>query len=147
MFYARAKQTFFTPNADYELDIPSDILSPFHKSNPASPHPPDPDLFVEVAEEVHKMLKESLCRFVIAAYTNVGNTRGLCGILGGIALGLFGSIPPIVVSFLTGGSRWLRLCALPGLWMGLTVLIASLHGVSLSVMRMLYLLTLEGRYV
>jgi hypothetical protein len=147
MFYARAKQTFFTPNADYELDIPSDILSPFYKYNPASPHPPDPALFAEVADEVNKMLKESLGRFIIAAYTNVGNTRGICGILGGISIGLLGSVPPIAVNFLTGASRWLRLCALPGLWIGLTILIASLHGVSLSVTFMFYLLTQRDRCV
>ena len=30
MFYLRAKQTFLTPNAPYELDVPSDKLSQFH---------------------------------------------------------------------------------------------------------------------
>lgn len=30
MFYMRAKVTFLTPAAPYELDVPSDVLSPFH---------------------------------------------------------------------------------------------------------------------
>ncbi|KAI0917152.1 hypothetical protein AcW2_007366 [Taiwanofungus camphoratus] len=30
LFYLRAKQTFLTPNAPYELDVPSDVLAPFH---------------------------------------------------------------------------------------------------------------------
>jgi hypothetical protein len=128
MFYARAKQTFFTPNSDYELNIPSDILSPFHTSNFGSPHP-DPEVFMQVASEVEKMLKESLDRFVLAAYNNVGNTRGLCGIIGGISIALCGSVPPIVYSILEGHSRWARLSAIPGMWLGLTILLASLHGV------------------
>jgi len=76
------------------------------------------------------MLNESLKRFVFAAYTNVGTKRGLCGILGGIAIALLGSVPPIVYNIVTGKSRWLRLTALPAMWLGLTILIASLHGVS-----------------
>jgi hypothetical protein len=126
MSYARAKQTFFTPNSPQELDVPSDVLSPFHTS--AFVHP-DPAAFAEVAHEVQEMLKESLERFVVAAYTNVGTNRGLCGIVGGIALALLGSALPIVWSSTHENSRWLRVSALPGLWLGLTVLIASLHGV------------------
>lgn len=30
MFYMRAKVTFLTPAAPYELDVESDVLSPFH---------------------------------------------------------------------------------------------------------------------
>jgi hypothetical protein len=76
------------------------------------------------------MLKESLERFVVAAYTNVGTNRGWCGILGGIFLILAGGIPPIACNILTGKSRWLRLLALPCMWLGLTIILASLHGVS-----------------
>jgi hypothetical protein len=130
LFYARAKQTFFTPNrsSPYELNISSDILSPFHTSNFGSPHP-DPAVFVEVAVEVQKMLKDSLDRMVVAAYTNVGTNRGLCGILGGCFFMLLGSIAPLLVNFLNGRDRWLRLLAIPGMWLGLTILLASLHGV------------------
>lgn len=128
--YARAKQTFFTPNrsAPYELNISSDILSPFHTSNLGSPHP-DPAVFAEVAIEVQNMLKDSLDRMVVAAYTNVGTNRGLCGIVGGGTITLLGSIPPLLVNFLSGQKRWLRLLAIPGMWLGLTVMLASLHGV------------------
>lgn len=131
MFYARAKQTFFTPNSDFELNVPADVLAPFHISN-GSPHP-DPAVFTEVACEARAMLKESLHRFVIAAYTNVGTQRVMCGIVAGILISLAGGVPPIAVNFAEGESRWLRLAALPGLWLGLTILIASLHGVCLGV--------------
>jgi hypothetical protein len=77
------------------------------------------------------MLKDSLDRMVVAAYTNVGTNRGLCGILGGCFFMLLGSIAPLLVNFLNGRDRWLRLLAIPGMWFGLTILLASLHGVRL----------------
>lgn len=152
MFYLRAKQTFFTPNGEYELNIPSDVLAPFHTTphtHPLHTHPqdhnrsslwhsqsvhPDPAVFTEVAIEARNMLNESLNRFVRAAYTNVGSQRALCGILAGCLFTLVGGVLPLVLT--TG--RWnsgphirlIRLAALPGLWFGLTVLIASLQGVS-----------------
>jgi hypothetical protein len=129
MFYARAKQTFFTPNSDYELNIPSGVLSPFHTSKAGTPHP-DPTTFTPVACEVQRMLDESLRRFVHASYTNVGTYRALCGIVGGIVIALIGSVAPIVYNIVSGRSRWLRLTALPGMWFGFTILLASLHGVS-----------------
>lgn len=130
LFYTRAKQTFFTPKSPYELKISSDILSPFHTSNFGSPHP-DPAVFAEVAIEAQTLLKQSLDRMVIAAYTNVGNDRALCGMLGGTVIMLLGSIAPLSVNFMHGRDRWLRLLAIPSLWLGLTVLLASLHGVQL----------------
>jgi hypothetical protein len=152
MFYLRAKQTFFTPNGEYELNIPSDILAPFHCSPHAQPlhtHPqdhirsslwhsqsvhPDPAVFAEVAIEARNMLDESLRRFVRAASTNVGSQRAVCGIVAGCTITLLAGILPLVLT--TG--RWnmgprgllMRLTAIPGLWFGLTVLIASLQGVS-----------------
>ncbi|KAI0029166.1 hypothetical protein K488DRAFT_89004 [Vararia minispora EC-137] len=131
-FYLRAKQTFFTPGGEFELNIPSDILSPFHTGHFVSPHP-DPIVFSEVAYEVHKMLKESLDRFVVAQYSNVGSSRALCGIIGGTVIALLGSVAPMAVNFTNGRSRWLRLLALPGLWLGLTVIICSLYGVCMMV--------------
>ncbi|KAI0313054.1 hypothetical protein OF83DRAFT_1176054 [Amylostereum chailletii] len=131
-FYLRAKQTFFTPGGDYELNIPSDILTPFHTGHFVSPHP-DPLVFSDLAWQVHHMLKESLDRFVLAAYNNVGTNRALCGTVGGTVIALAGSVPPIVVNFMHGHSRWLRLLALPGLWLGLTIVLASLHGVCMMV--------------
>ena len=130
LFYLRAKQTFFTPGADYELNIPSDVLSPFHTGHFVSPHP-DPIVFSDVAWQVHNMLKDSLDRFVLASYYNVGTNRALCGMIGGSVIALAGFVPPMAVNFANDRSRWLRLLALPGLWLGLTVLIASLNGVRL----------------
>ncbi len=128
LFYLRAKQTFFTPGADYELNIPSDVLSPFHTGHFVSPHP-DPIVFSDVAWQVHNMLKDSLDRFVLASYYNVGTNRALCGMIGGTFISLAGFVPPIAVNFANGRARWLRLLAFPGLWLGLTILIASLNGV------------------
>ena len=130
LFYLRAKQTFFTPGADFELNIPSDVLSPFHTGHFVSPHP-DPIVFSDVAWQVHNMLKDSLDRFVLASYYNVGTNRALCGMIGGSVIALAGFVPPTAVNFAHDHSRWLRLLALPGLWFGLTILIASLNGVSL----------------
>ena len=134
LFYARAKQTFFTPNrlSPYELNVSSDILAPFHTSDLGSSHP-DPTVFAEVAIEVQKMLEQSLDRMVIAAYGNMGTNRTLCGIVGGCCMTLLGCIPPLVVNFLNRRSRWLRLLAIPGMWLGLTFLLTSLHGVGLFV--------------
>ncbi|KAK0189589.1 hypothetical protein F5146DRAFT_932190 [Armillaria mellea] len=69
MFYAQAKQTFLTPNTNNELNLPSDVLAPFHTSN-GSPHP-DPAIFNQVAVEVQKILKESLQHFVTTQLTVV----------------------------------------------------------------------------
>ncbi|KAG7443069.1 uncharacterized protein BT62DRAFT_982231 [Guyanagaster necrorhizus] len=131
MFYARAKQTFLTPNANHELNLPSDVLAPFHTSN-GSPHP-DPAVFNQVAVQVQKMLKESLERFVTAQFNNVGNSRVLCGLIAGIFCCLVGAVFPMVYNIVKGHSRWLRLTALPGLWLGLALLLTSLNGVCLAI--------------
>jgi hypothetical protein len=132
LFYLRAKQTFFTPGAEYELNIPSDVLSPFHTGLFVSPHP-DPIVFREVAWRVHDMLKESLDRFVLASYHNVGTNRALCGMIGGTVIALAGFVPPVAVNLADQHARWLRLLALPGLWLGLTIIVASVHGVCMMV--------------
>ncbi|KAF8644547.1 hypothetical protein AX16_008421, partial [Volvariella volvacea WC 439] len=131
MFYARAKQTFFTPNSVYELNLPSSMLAPFHAVN-GSPHP-EPAAFTEVALEVQKMLQDSLRRFVAGQMNNVGTQRVLCGIIAGTLFCLLGSIAPIVVNLVKGHSRWARLAAFPGMWLGLTILLAALNGVCLGV--------------
>ena len=147
IFYSRAKQTFFTPNSPYELDLPSDILGPFHTpslssdslNNPSnrefsassgalSPHP-DPAVFNEVEEKVRSMLQESLDRFAMSTITNVGTARATCGTIGGTVIALAGFLPPIAENFTLSRNRWLRLLALPGLWLGLTIVLASLRGV------------------
>ncbi|KAF5369590.1 hypothetical protein D9758_002659 [Tetrapyrgos nigripes] len=131
MFYARAKQTFLTPRSTYELDLPSDMLAPFHTSN-TSPHP-DPAIFDQLAVETQKRLKESLSRFVSAQFNNVGNNRVLCGLIAGTFCCLVGALLPIVYNLSMGQSRWLRLTSLPGLWLGITLLISSLNGICLGV--------------
>ncbi|PPR01747.1 hypothetical protein CVT24_001567 [Panaeolus cyanescens] len=131
MFYARAKQTFFTPGSEYELNLSSTILAPFHQTN-LPPHP-DPSLFDEVSRETYRMLEGSLRRFLQAQYNNVGNNRVMCGMVAGILFILLGTIPVIILNFLRGDSRWSRLASLPGLWLGLTVLIASLNGICMGV--------------
>ncbi|KII90740.1 hypothetical protein PLICRDRAFT_39316, partial [Plicaturopsis crispa FD-325 SS-3] len=133
MFYLRAKQTFLTPNAPYELrNVPSDALAPFHTMHFPSPHP-DPAVFAELRAEVRSMLEESLARFVKASYTNVGTYRALCGIVGGSVIAAFGTVPPVVYNIVMGRSRWLRLTALPGLWLGLMIILAAYHGVCMMI--------------
>ncbi|KAF7346220.1 hypothetical protein MSAN_01848900 [Mycena sanguinolenta] len=131
MFYLRAKQTFFTPNAAYELNLPSVTFAPFHASH-GSPHP-DPIAFTEVALQTRKMLDESLNRFVTAQFSNVGNQRVMCGIIAGTLFCLLAALTPLAHNFVHGQSRWLRLVAFPGLWLGLIVLLASLNGVCVGV--------------
>jgi len=80
------------------------------------------------------MLAESLDHMVTAAYSNMGSNRTLCGIIGGLSMTLIGCIPPLVVNFVNGRDRWLRLLAIPGMWLGLTFALTSLHGVSLSIL-------------
>ncbi|KZT19464.1 hypothetical protein NEOLEDRAFT_1042032, partial [Neolentinus lepideus HHB14362 ss-1] len=103
LFYQRAKQTFLTPGAPYELNVASDVLAPFHTQplSPTSPRPygcfspnpsqqssytfshPDPAIFADLSLISTTALRASLDRFVLAAYSNVGTNRGLCGLVGG----------------------------------------------------------------
>ncbi|GLB38430.1 hypothetical protein LshimejAT787_0502950 [Lyophyllum shimeji] len=131
MFYARAKQTFFMPNAPYELDLPSNILAPFHTSDLCQ-HP-DPIVFHEVAQETHRTLEQCLQRFVNAQLNNVGTNRVLCGIIAGTFFCLLGAVPPLAVNLTQGYSRWSRLAAFPGMWMGLSILLSALNGICLGV--------------
>ncbi|KAG6841979.1 hypothetical protein C0991_004470 [Blastosporella zonata] len=131
VFYARAKQTFFMPNSIYELDIPSDILAPFHTTDLC--YHPDPFVFHQVSQEVNKMLEQCLSRFLAAQLTNVGNNRVLCGIIAGVIILLAGAIPPVVVNFTRGQPRWERVTAFPGMWIGLSVLVAAINGICLGV--------------
>lgn len=131
LFYARAKQTFFTPNSPYELNLPSTLLAVFHTTT-ESPHP-DPAIFNDVAIETYRLLDESLRRFVSAQFNNVGNNRVLCGIVAGATFALAGSIPPIAVNFTRPDTRWMRMLAFPGLLLGLTILIAALNGICMGV--------------
>lgn len=130
MFYARAKQTFFTPNSDYELNLPSQLLAPFHVH--VGPHP-DPCIFDQVAIDTRKALKDSLRRFVTAQFNNVGNNRVLCGMIAGTVFCLVGAVVPLVYNLTMGKSRWLRLTAAPGLWLGLMILLTSINGICVGV--------------
>ena len=96
------------------------------------PHP-DPDVFNPVAVETFRMLDESLKRFVLGQLNNVGNQRVLCGMIAGVVFMLVGAAPPLIVNFVRGHDRWLRLTALPGVWLGLTIFLAALSGICLGV--------------
>ncbi|TCD70513.1 hypothetical protein EIP91_002858 [Steccherinum ochraceum] len=142
LFYLRAKETFLTPNAPYELDVHSDVLSVFHLSSssknssrhpmPLAP-PPDPAIFNELASIVEEKLKESLAKFVVATYNNVGMPRAHCGSAGGLTIGIVWSAPILAANFSLGGARWWRVLALPGMWLGLTVFISAMYGVCMMI--------------
>ncbi|KAH8104586.1 hypothetical protein BXZ70DRAFT_596887 [Cristinia sonorae] len=141
LFYLRAKETFLTPRGPYELHVHSDVLSVFHLSSstknsskhvPLAP-PPDPAIFNELASIVEEKLKESLAKFVVATYNNVGMPRAHCGSAGGISIGLVWSVPILATNFSLGGARWWRLLALPGMWLGLTVFISAMYGVCMMI--------------
>lgn len=148
LFYLRAKETFLTPDGPYALRLPQDVLSPFHFSSlgvgvggPAGgswphayashrsdslfgtpPPPPDPAVFAEVADRVRASLSESLDRFVVATFHNVGMPRAYCGCAGGTVIGLTGRFvlyfrSPARASGLrrlcSSPSRWLFVCRAP----------------------------------
>ncbi|KAI0372147.1 hypothetical protein BV20DRAFT_1050918 [Pilatotrama ljubarskyi] len=97
------------------------------------PPPPDPAVFAEVADRVRAILSESLDRFVVATFHNVGMPRAYCGCAGGTVIGLTGSAPILLANFLTGGSRWWRFTAMPGMWLGLTIVISAMYGVCMMI--------------
>ncbi|XP_006462739.1 hypothetical protein AGABI2DRAFT_179373 [Agaricus bisporus var. bisporus H97] len=130
-FYSRAKNTFFVPDSNYELNLSASLLSPFQI--PDQGVPPDPSLFQEIEKEIRLMLEQSLRQFIQGQLINVGNRRVLCGIIASILIILVGFLPPIVANFVGHHSRFLRLAAVPGLWIGLTILLCALHGVCLGV--------------
>ncbi|KAI5119203.1 hypothetical protein M0805_004458 [Coniferiporia weirii] len=134
LFFARARETFFAPASPYELMLPPELLSPFFLAAPSalSPHP-DPAVFAPLKAHIETCLDVSLRRFVRAAYTNVGSYRAACGICMGTFITLAGSIPPLAVNFTKQQNRWERFAALPALWVGLTILIASLRGVCMMI--------------
>jgi len=129
MFYSRAKQTFFVPRANYELALSLSTLT-FLYDQDDHPHPA---IFCDAEKEVRRMLEQSLRRFIQSQLTNVGNRRALCGIIAGTVAVIAGFIPPMVTNLLGKNSRWLRLTALPGMILGLTILLSALHGVCLAV--------------
>ncbi|KAF9478195.1 hypothetical protein BDN70DRAFT_880247 [Pholiota conissans] len=131
MFYARAKQTFFTPGSAYELNLASTLLDPFHR--PTAPPYPPPDAFRAIELDTYRTLDHSLRRFVNAQLNNVGNRRVLCGIIAGIIFCIIGALVPLAVLFAIHAPRWTRLAALPGLWIGMSVLCASVNGICLGV--------------
>ncbi|KAL1950319.1 hypothetical protein VTO73DRAFT_5443 [Trametes versicolor] len=159
LFYLRAKETFLSPDGPYALRLPQDVLSPFQSSSlgvgvggPAGgswphayashhsdslfgspPPPPDPAVFAEVADRVRARLSESLDRFVVATFHNVGMPRAYCGCAGGTVIGLTGSAPILLANFLTGGSRWWRFTAIPGMWLGLTIVLSAMYGVCMMI--------------
>ncbi|KAI0822284.1 hypothetical protein BC628DRAFT_1327653 [Trametes gibbosa] len=159
LFYLRAKETFLTLNGPYALRLPQDVLAPFQSSSLGAgvggpsggswphafashqsdsllgspPPPPDPAVFAEVADGVRAVLSDSLDRFVVATFHNVGMPRAYCGCAGGTVIGLTGSAPILLANFLTGGSRWWRFTAIPGMWLGLTIVLSAMYGVCMMI--------------
>jgi hypothetical protein len=75
-FYARARQTFFVPGAEYELDVAADILAPFignfedgTLTSAYGPHPDPAVDFSELAQLVNLRLSLMLKQCVIDSYT------------------------------------------------------------------------------
>ncbi|KLO12246.1 hypothetical protein SCHPADRAFT_998285 [Schizopora paradoxa] len=149
--FERARATFCTPGAPYELCVAPELLAPFfaspapdsyanapssqHHTTPHAAHP-HPSTFGPLSAHLHTRLRASLQRCVRAAYSNVGTFRATCGIVGGLVITLVGAGLPLLIEFVVQearGSRWARLAALPGLWLGLTIIVASLRGVCMMV--------------
>lgn len=130
-FYCRAKNTFLVPNSNYELNLSASLLSPFQ--TPDQSTPPDPSCFHDIERETRFMLEQSLRQFIQGQMVNVGNRRVLCGIIASIVIILAGFLPPIIANFVGHHSKYLRLTAVPGLWIGLSILLSALHGVCLGV--------------
>ncbi|EKM49495.1 uncharacterized protein PHACADRAFT_265007 [Phanerochaete carnosa HHB-10118-sp] len=97
------------------------------------PPPPDPQVFDEIKDIVEGRLKASLERLVVATYNNVGMSRAYCGNAGGMVIGIITSGPPLAASFSLHASRWWRIFALPGMWLGLTIFISALYGVCMMI--------------
>jgi hypothetical protein len=79
------------------------------------------------------MLQQSLRFFVQAQFNNVGTNRALCGILLGTCLMLICAAVPLAVTFTRAHSRWWRLTAFPGLFLGSLTFLAALHGICMGV--------------
>ncbi|THH31458.1 hypothetical protein EUX98_g2730, partial [Antrodiella citrinella] len=118
LFYLRAKETFLTPNKPYELDVPSEVLMVFHQSSSTKSSrqpmqlapPPDPAIFNELASIIEENLKESLAKFVVATYNNVGMPRAHCGSAGGLSIGIIWSAPILAANFSLGGAPMYGVC-------------------------------------
>lgn len=129
LFFSRARETFLVPGAPYELSLPPALLDALAVVNGH----PDPAVLAPARAHVEEALRASLARCVRAAYTNVGTYRAACGIAAGIFFLLVGTVPPLAVNFTHSQSRWERLVIIPGLWFGLTILIASLRGICMMI--------------
>jgi hypothetical protein len=88
-------------------------------------------MFLTISTQVESMLRESVVRFLTVTCANSGQYRRLCGMFVGVTSILVGLIP-ILLSILDHRSRWLRIAALPGIWFGLSFLIAAFHNVIIS---------------
>ncbi|KDQ21189.1 hypothetical protein BOTBODRAFT_168516 [Botryobasidium botryosum FD-172 SS1] len=128
--FRRAKQTFFVPGAPLELNLNSNITRDLLDNTERSC--PSPEMLIPVKEEVDKMLRGSLDRFVLARYSNNGPQRTFCGLLAGVGAILLG-FAPVLMSILGGEPRGVRWASLPCFWLGWLTTVASTHGVCLSI--------------
>lgn len=128
LFFSRARETFLVPGAPFELALPPALLDALAVSG----HP-DPAVLAPARAHIEAALRLSLSRCVRAAYSNVGAYRAACGITGGVFFSLVSTVPPLAVNFVRAHGRWERLAIAPGLWLGLTILIASLRGICMMI--------------
>jgi len=124
---SQAQETFFTTGSRFELNLVPEYYAQVDELVKSSSLT-TPDAFKEIRDQVESMLNESLNRFSLGCCTNSGRYRGLFGIAVGLAAMCI-ALAPILLSILGGKSRWVRFAALPCLWFGAMVVIASLHGV------------------
>ena len=134
LFFARGLDTFFCSSSPHELPLPPELAShsQYLHALGRSAHP-DPLTLSAIRTYAEDSLRSSLDRCVRATLSNVGSYRAWCGIAGGSVITLVGTVPVLAVNFAKGHSRWERLAILPGLWLGLTVLFASLCGICLMI--------------
>ena len=129
--YASATATFFARGAPMELNLPATTL----KLLPAPPLPSaDHEWPVHPRELAHaktqatNMLKASLGDFVRSSSGNSGRDRGIFALFAGLVFCAIG-LAPILLSFLSHRNRWLVFGGWPCIWLGITTIIAGLHGV------------------
>lgn len=132
---AQCKETFFAPGAPLELNLTSEIARGVLENIRVAParsiyslgsppldvsainEPYSPHLFDAAKLSVEEMLSTSLMKFVEESSGNAGWLRRTAGCIGGVAIIILG-FTPILISVLTGKSRWIRLSALPPFWIG-----------------------------
>lgn len=143
---ARARATFFSSDSQYELNLAAGRVAEFYsligaidglsngvKSPTRSQHatrPLHPDALAAIRADVEVMLRTSARRFVRSRGRNAGSQRAICVVFGGL-LTMAVSLAPLMVSWFSNRSRWVRFGMIPPLWLGFTVFLCSVNGICL----------------